>query len=123
MAADPPQSERILHYRTLRPLGAGGMGEVVLAEDEKLGRRVALKFLPRADSSDAERRERLRREARALASLSHPGIAGVYALEEHEGRVFLAMEYVEGETLADRIARRPLPVAEAVERGRVLAEA
>jgi len=115
--------ERVLHYVIERPLGAGGMGEVFLAEDERLGRRVALKFLPRADSADPERRERLRREARALASLSHPGIAAVYALEEHGDRLFLSMEYIEGETLAERLARRPLPVPEVVERGRVLAEA
>jgi tetratricopeptide (TPR) repeat protein/predicted Ser/Thr protein kinase len=115
--------ERVLHYRILRPLGAGGMGEVFLAEDERLGRMVALKFLPRADSADPERRERLRREARALASLSHPGIAGIYALEEHQDRLFLVMEYIEGETLAQRLSRRPLPVPELIDRARVLAEA
>ncbi|MGE5180147.1 MAG: serine/threonine-protein kinase, partial [Bacteroidota bacterium] len=115
--------QRFLHYRLLRPLGAGGMGEVFLAEDERLGRRVALKFLPQADTADPERRERLRREARALASLSHPGIATVHALEEHGDRLFLVMEYVEGETLADRIAKRPLPVNEVIERGLRLAEA
>ncbi|MGE5180276.1 MAG: protein kinase domain-containing protein, partial [Bacteroidota bacterium] len=115
--------ERVLHYGILRPLGAGGMGEVYLAEDERLGRRVALKFLPRADSADPERRERLRREARALASLSHPGIAGIFALEEHGDRLFLVMEYIEGETLAQRLAHRPLPVSEVIDRGRVLAEA
>jgi eukaryotic-like serine/threonine-protein kinase len=115
--------ERVLHYRILRPLGAGGMGEVYLAEDERLGRRVALKFLPRSDAADPERRERLRREARALASLSHPGIAGIYALEEHHDRLFLVMEFIEGETLAQRLARRPLPVPELIERARVLADA
>jgi len=119
----PRPDERILHYRILRTLGAGGMGEVFLAEDERLGRRVALKFLPRADSADPERRERLRREARALASLSHAGIAAIYALEEHGDRLFLVMEYIEGETLAERLARRPLPVDELIDRGRVLADA
>jgi tetratricopeptide (TPR) repeat protein/predicted Ser/Thr protein kinase len=119
----PTPDERVLHYRILRPVGAGGMGEVYLAEDERLGRRVALKFLPRADSSDPERRERLRREARALASLSHHGIAAIYALEEHHDRLFLVMEFIEGETLAQRLARRPLPVPELIERGRVLADA
>ncbi len=99
------------------------MGEVYLAEDERLGRRVALKFLPRADAADPERRERLRREARALASLSHTGIAAIYALEEHLDRLFLVMEFIEGETLAQRLARRPLPVPELIERGRVLADA
>src|SRR5258705_5724891 len=119
----PAPDERLLHYRILRPLGAGGMGEVYLAEDERLGRRVALKFLPRADATDPERRERLRREARALASLSHPGIAAIYAREEHQDRLFLVMEFIEGETLAQRLTRRPLPVPELIERGRVLAEA
>jgi len=119
----PGPDARILHYRILRPLGAGGMGEVYLAEDEKLARRVALKFLPRVDAADPERRERLKREARALASLSHPGIAGIHALEEHDGRLFLVMEYVDGETLGDRVARRPLPIPELTERALVLAEA
>ena len=119
----PAPDDRLLHYRILRSLGAGGMGEVYLAEDERLGRRVALKFLPRADSADPERRERLRREARALASLSHPGIAAIYALEEHQDRPFLVMEFIEGETLAQRLARRPLPVPELIERGRDLADA
>ncbi|HYJ33028.1 MAG TPA: protein kinase [Candidatus Binatia bacterium] len=115
--------ERVLHYRILRPLGAGGMGEVFLAEDEKLGRRVALKFLPRMEAADPERRERLKREARALASLSHPGIAAIHALEEHDGRLFLVMEYIEGETLGERLARRPLPVPELIDRALTLAEA
>ncbi len=119
----PAPDEHILHYRITRSLGAGGMGEVYLAEDERLGRHVALKFLPRADSSDPERRERLRREARALAALSHPGIAAIYALEEHGDRLFLVMEFIEGETLAQRLERRPLPVDELIERGRVLADA
>lgn len=115
--------DEILHYRILRKLGAGGMGEVYLAEDLKLGRQVALKLLPESGTADMGSRERLRREARALASLSHPAIAGIYALEEHEGRLFFAMEFIEGETLADRIARRPLPVAEVIERGNALAGA
>jgi tetratricopeptide (TPR) repeat protein/predicted Ser/Thr protein kinase len=119
----PAPDEHILHYRITRSLGAGGMGEVYLAEDERLGRHVALKFLPRADSTDPERRERLRREARALAALSHPGIAAIYALEEHGDRLFLVMEFIEGETLAQRLTRRPLPVDELIERGRVLADA
>jgi tetratricopeptide (TPR) repeat protein/predicted Ser/Thr protein kinase len=119
----PAPDEHILHYRITRSLGAGGMGEVYLAQDERLGRHVALKFLPRADSTDPERRERLRREARALAALSHPGIAAIYALEEHGDRLFLVMEFIEGETLAQRLERRPLPVDELIERGRVLADA
>jgi tetratricopeptide (TPR) repeat protein len=114
---------RLGNYEIIGPLGAGGMGEVYLAEDQQLGRRVAIKLLPLAHTADAERRERLRREARSLASLSHPGIAAIYALEEHEGRLFFAMEFVEGETLAERIRRRPLPVPEVILRGRTLADA
>jgi tetratricopeptide (TPR) repeat protein len=114
---------RILHYRILQRLGAGGMGEVLLAEDERLGRQVALKFLPPGGLTAPDRAERLAREARSLASLNHPGIAAIHALEVSEGRPFLAMEYVEGETLAERIARRPLPLEDAIRVGREVAEA
>src|SRR6185295_8235196 len=102
------QEERFLHYRILKPLGQGGMGEVFLAEDERLGRLVALKFLPQSSSADPDARERLRHEARSLAALSHPHIATIHALENDGYRTCLVMEYVEGETLAARIARRPL---------------
>src|SRR5438093_10550227 len=110
--------ERFLHYRILGPLGQGGMGEVFLAEDERLGRRVALKFLPRESSADPDARERLRREARSLAALSHPHIAAIYALEPDGDRSGLVMEYAEGETLAARVAQRPLRVAEVLQLGR-----
>ncbi|MGH7681427.1 MAG: serine/threonine-protein kinase, partial [Candidatus Eiseniibacteriota bacterium] len=106
-------ADRFLHYRIVGPLGQGGMGEVFLAEDERLGRKVALKFLPRSAAVDPEAEERLRREARSLAALSHPNIAAVYALESEGRRSCLVMELIEGETLAAKIARRPLPVAEA----------
>src|SRR5712692_698895 len=115
--------ERFLHYRILRPLGQGGMGEVFLAEDERLGRRVALKSLPLAAAADPEARERLRREARSLAALSHPHVAAIYALETDGGRSCLVMEYIEGETLASRIARRPLPIPEVIDIGISIAEA
>ncbi len=115
--------ERFLHYRILGPLGRGGMGEVFLAEDERLGRRVALKFLARAAVADPDARERLRREARSLATLSHPNIAAIHALESDGYRSCLVMEYVEGETLAARIMRRPLPIPELIAIGRAIAEA
>ena len=115
--------EEILHYRVIGPLGQGGMGEVVLAMDERLERRVALKFLSRSFAADPQARERLHREARSLAALSHPHIATIHALEESEGRLFLVMEYVEGETLAHAIARRPFPVEQAVSVGLAMADA
>jgi tetratricopeptide (TPR) repeat protein/TolB-like protein/predicted Ser/Thr protein kinase len=117
------EGERILHYRVLGPLGQGGMGEVVLAQDERLGRRVALKFLSHSFAADPQARERLQREARSLAALSHPHIAAIHALEESGGRAFLVMEYVEGETLARTIERRPLPVEDVISVALAMAEA
>src|SRR5262245_10468138 len=93
----------LLHYRILRPLGSGAMGEVVLAEDLHLHRRVALKFIAPGAATDPESLARLAREARALASLSHPNIAAVHALEHAAGRHFLVMEYVDGQSLAERL--------------------
>ena len=96
-------------YTIVREIGRGGMGRVYLAADERLGRNVALKALPPSLSADATRRERLRREAKAAAALTHPGICAVYALEEIEDALFIASEYVEGQTLRAEIAsgRRP----------------
>jgi len=105
---------QISHYRVLKPLGRGGMGEVYLAEDLTLPRRVALKFLSGARTSDEERLGRFEREARAIARIDHPGVVTVYEAGRHEGAPFLAMQYVEGETLEERLARGPLDVAEAV---------
>ncbi|HLG58834.1 MAG TPA: serine/threonine-protein kinase [Vicinamibacterales bacterium] len=92
-------------YRVLEELGRGGMGVVYLAEDTRLGRRVALKSLPAAVAMHPELRERLRREARAAATISHPSVAVVYALEEMDDHLFIASEYVQGETLRAEIAR------------------
>ena len=97
------------HYRVIEPIGKGGMGEVFLAEDSELERKVALKFLPEALQSDASALARLRREAKSAASLDHPYICKVYEVgETDDGRAFIAMEYVDGETLADRLEREPV---------------
>jgi serine/threonine protein kinase/Tfp pilus assembly protein PilF len=104
----------ILHYRVGQRLGGGGMGEVYLAEDTRLGRQVALKFLAPSAQRDDESRARLVREARAASLLRSPNIAVTYDLLEHGDSLFIAMEYVEGEVLSERVARGPLPVREAV---------
>ncbi len=105
---------RLGHYEVVEPIGAGGMGEVYRARDTKLGRDVALKVLPEEFSRDKERLERFEREARLLAQLNHPNIATLHGLEESDGQPFLVMELVEGETLAERIARGPIPLDEAI---------
>jgi serine/threonine-protein kinase len=95
-------------------LGKGGMGEVYRARDLKLKREVAIKILPEEFARDADRVSRFQREAEVLASLSHPNIAGIHDLAEANGSRYLVLELVEGETLADRIARGPIPVEEAL---------
>ena len=102
---------RVGNYLVIEELGRGGMGVVYLAEDHRLGRRVALKSLPASVASSSELRQRLRREARAAATISHPGVAVVYALEEIDEHLFIASEYVRGETLRAEIARGPIPPA------------
>ena len=102
-------------YQLIEKIGGGTMGEVYLAEDRMLKRQVALKFLPPAFASDPGRLARFQREAEVLASLNHPNIAAIHGLGEAEGHRCLVLEYVEGETLAARIRRRPMAVAEAFE--------
>jgi eukaryotic-like serine/threonine-protein kinase len=112
---------RLAHYDITEHLGSGGMGDVFLATDTKLGRRVALKLLSDAVAHDAERKARFEREAKALAALNHPHIAGIHGLEETEGRDFLVMEFVPGPTLAERIGR--IAIDEALLIARQIAEA
>jgi serine/threonine protein kinase/Tol biopolymer transport system component len=102
-------------YEIITELGKGGMGEVYLAEDTSLKRQVAIKVLPQQFALDKERLARFEREARLLASLNHPNIATIHGLEKSDGQQFLIMEFLEGETLAERIKKGPLPVDEALE--------
>jgi serine/threonine protein kinase len=107
--------EQIAHYRIIRKLGSGGMGLVYEAEDSKLGRRVALKFLKEGTGQDAGAMERFLREARAASALNHPGICTVYAIEECDGRSFIAMELLEGESLDKVLARGTMNIPHCVE--------
>jgi Tol biopolymer transport system component len=114
---------RLGPYEIVAAVGAGGMGEVYRARDTKLNRVVALKILPDAFAADADRLMRFRREAQVLASLNHPSIAHLYGFEDAGSTQALVMELVDGPTLADRIARGPIPLAEALPIARQIAEA
>ena len=123
---DPSASRigaRLGHFHIVDRLGVGGMGEVYRASDTKLGRDVAIKILPHAFTSDPDRLARFAREARVLASLNHPHIGAIYGLEDADGIRALVLELVEGETLADRIARGPIPIDEALPIAKQIAEA
>jgi serine/threonine protein kinase len=107
--------DRLGPYSILSLLGAGGMGEVYLADDERLGRRVAIKIVPESVSRDPEAKGRLLREARAVAALDHPNVCTLYEIGEHEDRPYLVMQYVEGETLFERLQRSQMPLGECLD--------
>ena len=114
---------RLAHCEIIEPIGKGGMGEVYRARDGKLGRDVAIKVLPEEFAQGQERVRRFQREAKVLASLNHPNIASIYGLEQSDGTHYLVLELVPGDTLAERIARGPIPVDEALAISAKIAEA
>jgi serine/threonine protein kinase/Flp pilus assembly protein TadD len=116
-------ARRVSHYDIIRPLGSGGMGIVYEAEDTRLGRRVAVKFLPPELARDPQALERFQREARAASALNHPNICTIFAIEQHETEHFIVMELLEGETLAERLSRQRLEVGEIVDTAIQLADA
>src|SRR5882762_11862755 len=110
-------------YEIQSPLGAGGMGEVYRAHDTRLGRDVAIKILPGEMSSDSSLRRRLEREAQAISKLTHPHICTLYDIGHQDGMDFLVLELVEGETLAQRLIRGPLPLEQTIRFAAQIAEA
>jgi serine/threonine protein kinase len=118
-----PSGTRLGSYEIVSVLGVGGMGEVYLARDTRLGRQVAVKVLPDIFLADAERVARFEREAKMLASLNHANIAALHGLDTADGRHLLVMELVGGDTLAERVSRGPTPAGEALRLARQIAEA